>query len=116
MTQTNGDINSPEFVRELFNEMSRTYGVVNVVSSFGFCLRWRRQCLEGAGIHPHHTVCDLMSGMGELWPSVVRRLRHTGHIFGVDLSPAMSERARKEATRLTIPINVLVEDALANSI
>lgn len=116
MTQTNGDINSPEFVRELFNEMSRTYGVVNVVSSFGFCLRWRRQCLEGAGIHPHHTVCDLMSGMGELWPSVVRRLRHAGHIFGVDLSPAMSERARKAATRLTIPINVLVEDALANSI
>lgn len=116
MTQTNGDVNSAEFVTDLFNEMSRTYGVVNVVSSFGFCLRWRRQCVEGAGINAHHTVCDLMSGMGELWPSVVRELRHTGHIFGVDLSPAMSERARKAAIRLKIATNVLVEDALANSI
>src|SRR5262245_11268126 len=96
--------------------MARTYGIVNVVSSFGFCLRWRRQCLESAGINPHNVVCDLMSGMGELWPSIDRRLRHTGRISAVDLSPVMSAHATKTARRLIIPIEVLVEDVLANSI
>src|SRR5262245_29357960 len=87
------ELNTPEFVRELFNEMARTYGIVNVVSSFGFCLRWRRQCLESAHINPHDIVCDLMSGTGELWPSIVGRLRHAGRISAVDLSPAMAAQA-----------------------
>lgn len=48
----------------LFDEMSHTHGIVNLVSSFGFCVRWRQQWLEQIEIQP---VFDLMSGMGELW-------------------------------------------------
>ena len=110
------DIHSSEFVRELFDEMSRTYGVVNLVSSFGFCIRWRQLCIDGAAIAPHSTVCDLMSGMGELWPPIVRRLDRHGRISAVDLSPAMSDRARTAARRLAIPIDILTENALSNSI
>ncbi|HJV89157.1 MAG TPA: hypothetical protein VJ623_02535 [Holophagaceae bacterium] len=28
-------------IRDLFDGMAATYGLVNVLSSFGFCVRWR---------------------------------------------------------------------------
>ena len=31
------DIYQAQFVRTLFDEMSATYGITNVISSFGFC-------------------------------------------------------------------------------
>ena len=36
----------PKVVRELFDEMSRTYGLMNILSSFGFTYWWRRRCLS----------------------------------------------------------------------
>ncbi|EMI58116.1 class I SAM-dependent methyltransferase [Rhodopirellula sallentina] len=62
------------FVRKLFDEMSATYGIVNLVSSFGFCERWRRQCVEQVEIPAGAVVVDLMAGMGELYPRIVKRL------------------------------------------
>ncbi|HET9830845.1 MAG TPA: class I SAM-dependent methyltransferase [Vicinamibacterales bacterium] len=103
-----------EFVRELFDEMSGTYGIVNVVSSFGFCLRWRRQCVDGARLASRGKVCDLMSGAGELWPLVVRDLGGVGHITAVDLSPSMNARGATAATALPIRVDVLTGDALAS--
>ena len=43
-------------LRALFDEMSRTYGFVNFVSSFGFTRRWRRQCVELARLQPGDKV------------------------------------------------------------
>ena len=63
---TRPDLYDPTFVTSLFDEMARTYGVVNLVSSFGFTLLWRRQCLRSIRIDPSDEVLDLMTGMGEL--------------------------------------------------
>ena len=101
------------FVRGLFDEMSGTYGIVNVVSSFGFCVRWRRQCVDGIAIAPDSTVCDLMSGTGELWPSIARRLSPAGRITAVDFSPAMTTRAKAKAQGVKVPIEILMDDALS---
>jgi demethylmenaquinone methyltransferase/2-methoxy-6-polyprenyl-1,4-benzoquinol methylase len=97
--------------------MSRTYGVVNVLSSFGFCVRWRRQCVAQVGIRPGDRVYDLMSGMGELWPGIARRLQAQGSIHAVDFSRVMCERSRPTAARLNgVGVEVLEEDVLQNSI
>lgn len=37
------DINA---VKCMFDEMAKSYGIVNYISSFGFTERWRRQCIE----------------------------------------------------------------------
>jgi len=59
---------NPASIRILFNEMARTYGAVNLVSSFGFAVRWRHQCIARLPpTVPLRRVADLMSGMGELW-------------------------------------------------
>ncbi len=75
--------------------MSRTYGFVNFVSSFGFTRRWRRQCVELARLQPGDRVCDLMTGMGECWDEIRKRSGAAAELTAVDFSPAMIAAARK---------------------
>ena len=105
-------IYEPEFVRELFDEMSKTYGIVNVVSSFGFCFRWRRQCVEQISIRPGDRVFDLMSGMGELNHLISRRCGQEGRISSVDISESMCRRAVGNSARLTLAVETIQADIL----
>jgi len=111
------DLNSPTFVRELFDGMAATYGITNVVSSFGFCRRWRRQCVELAAPKPDSTVYDLMSGMGECWPLISASQGGAGAIVAVDFSSEMCSRAARTRAKLRhARIDVLEQDVLDNDI
>jgi demethylmenaquinone methyltransferase/2-methoxy-6-polyprenyl-1,4-benzoquinol methylase len=105
-------IYEPGFVRALFDEMARTYGVVNIISSFGFAARWRKQCVRALGPQPGWTVLDLMTGMGELCPDLSRAVGPAGTVRAVDLSPEMCRRARRTAGRCRCPVEVIEADAL----
>lgn len=111
------DIYQPSFVQNLFDEMSQSYGMTNLISSFGFAKRWREQCVQHAQIAPGMTVCDMMTGMGECWPLITGRMQSQGDFIALDFSHAMCRRARmKQAQFSHQRITVLEEDALANSI
>ena len=88
------DLYAASTVRSLFAEMSATYGTVNLVSSLGFGVRWRRQCVLRAGIQPGHTVYDLMTGMGECLPHIVAKSGKSAKVYGVDFCSEMCSRAR----------------------
>jgi len=89
--------------------MAATYGYVNLLSSFGFTARWRRQAVEGLPLESANRVVDLMSGMGELWRSLEGALPASAHVLGVDFSPEMARRAR---THWSFGVDVLVQDVL----
>lgn len=38
----------PEYVKGLFSEMSKTYERMNILTSFGFSTRWRKQCVNNS--------------------------------------------------------------------
>ena len=104
-----------QFVAGLFDGMAATYGLVNVVSSFGFCVRWRRQCADLLPPLPAGAVVvDLMSGMGELWPNLAGRMAG-GTIHAVDISGEMGRRAgrRRGLAGDDVAVSVLRADALA---
>ncbi len=110
-------IYSRAFVRDLFDGMAATYGVINLTTSFGFSRRWRQQCVSLASLGEGMVVCDLMSGMGECWPAISGVVGNAGQIIGLDFSPAMCVEARKTARRLNgTAVNLLEEDVLGNSI
>ncbi|WP_420631513.1 class I SAM-dependent methyltransferase [Candidatus Leptofilum sp.] len=92
------DIYDPPFVRRLFDEMAHTYGIVNLISSFGFARRWRRQCLRSIEIAPGSSVLDLMTGMGELCPDLLKILGVNGSVQAIDISPVMCARAKQHAS------------------
>ncbi|WP_182866683.1 class I SAM-dependent methyltransferase [Rhodopirellula sp. JC639] len=110
-------IYDPNFVRQLFDEMSATYGIVNLISSFGFCRRWRRQCIEQLSYRESLTVVDLMTGMGELCPAIAKRIGPGGKIIAVDNSPVMCRKAwQNHDGRLGCELDIREEDALGSEI
>lgn len=104
--------NDPAFVRRLFDEMAATYGVVNLVSSLGFAVLWRRQCVRRVEVRPGWTAVDMMTGMGELCPDVARLIGSEGTIKAIDLSPVMCRGARKHVRRLPCVVDVIEGDVL----
>ncbi len=105
------DIYQPAFVMRLFDEMSRSYGIVNYVASFGFAERWRRQCASKLKLPAGAFVLDLMSGMGELWPSLFKRKNGNIKVAAVELSHEMCKRSTQNTHRYQV--SVLQADALA---
>jgi demethylmenaquinone methyltransferase/2-methoxy-6-polyprenyl-1,4-benzoquinol methylase len=76
--------------------MSATYGLVNLISSFGFAARWRHQVVQGMPIDRATHVVDLMSGMNELCRSIGRKRHSSLHVTAFDISPEMIRRSRKD--------------------
>jgi ubiquinone/menaquinone biosynthesis C-methylase UbiE len=100
----------PESIRTLFDDMASTYGHVNLVSSFGFTARWRHQAVAGLPLASADCIVDLMSGIGELWRSLAKVLPSSARVVGVDISPEMARRTRRE---WHFPVEVFVADVLA---
>jgi demethylmenaquinone methyltransferase/2-methoxy-6-polyprenyl-1,4-benzoquinol methylase len=115
--RSDAGIYQPGYVKSLFDEMAATYGVVNVLSSFGFCILWRKRCVRHVGTWPASgRVLDLMSGMGELWNDLLRRTDAGTSVTGVDISPVMCSRAREHSHRTGRAIDVVEADVLADDL
>lgn len=81
--------------------MSKTYGLANLIISFGFTSRWRRQCLNDLPEVKHNSIgYDLMSGMGESWGNIQTKLTEPGQIIAVDISDEMNRKASEHLKRL----------------
>ncbi|MFN8579436.1 MAG: class I SAM-dependent methyltransferase [Gemmatimonadaceae bacterium] len=113
MTSPDDDIYEPGFVGRLFDDMSASYGMTNLVSSFGFCRRWRRQTVEGISLRPDQTIVDMMTGMGECWRFLSRPVAGDVRIIGIDISADMCRRARRQLSAVAArSIEVRHVDAL----
>jgi ubiquinone/menaquinone biosynthesis methyltransferase len=92
-TATDADLYDGAAVRGLFDRMSRTYERMNIVMSFGFSIRWRRQMMRLLpSASPGARVLDAMSGMGETWSEVLRAIPDA-RTAALDFSPRMIEHA-----------------------
>jgi ubiquinone/menaquinone biosynthesis C-methylase UbiE len=58
--------------------MAATYGIVNLISSFGFAARWRHQLVDDLLLANASHVVDLMSGMNELCRSIAPHVAPAG--------------------------------------
>ena len=84
----------PAAVRSLFDEMSATYGIVNLISSFGFSARWRHQAVADLPLPDAAHVVDLMSGMNELCRSLAKNASVRLRVTAIDFSSEMVRKAR----------------------
>ncbi len=95
------DLYDPEFVSGMFDRMSKTYGFANWVTSFGFTSRWRRQCVNDLPeLKANAEGFDLMSGMGESWTEIQKRINSNSKITAVDISDEMNRKAAEHLKRL----------------
>ena len=86
-----------KMVQGLFDRMSSSYERMNVVMSFGFSVWWRRAVVRLVPVLAGDArVLDAMSGMGETWRQLRRRLPHA-RIEALDFTPRVVERARQRS-------------------
>lgn len=108
---------SPIVVKDLFNEMSYTYGLVNLVASFGFTAIWRKICTSKVPSRNNARVVDLMTGMGELYPSLARKFRSIDRLVAIDFSSEMCKSAKKNSIRWpSLHCDVIEVDALQSKL
>ena len=73
----------------------------------------RRRCLEWAQIHDGEAVLEVASGTGLTFAEILKR-NPSGHNEGVDLTPAMLDRAKRRVAALGRPnYRLSVGDAYA---
>ena len=97
--------------------MSASYERVNVMTSFGFSIRWRRQFL--AHVQPTKEaiqVIDLLTGMGETWAAVNNRFPNAV-LSALDFSEEMVKKAQQK-NRLYFGnrVRVLQQNVLASEL
>ena len=116
-TQTSDEIYQKEFVTSLFDEMSQSYSRMNLITSFGFSQRWRKQCVNQLPIIQNGIVADFMTGMGESWEFTLERMEGEKRLLAIDYSQGMLRFAyeKKERKQLT-QVEILKEDALQSSL
>jgi ubiquinone/menaquinone biosynthesis C-methylase UbiE len=111
------DIYDPLYVQQLFDEMAASYEQVNYLTSFGFSWRWRVQCVGQCGLKPGMVVYDLMTGMGECWPIILKQLSPEGHLKAVEFSRGMLAGAARRRSRYpSFNIMLLHQNILENEL
>ncbi len=107
-----------KYVAHLFDQMSPSYDIVNLISSFSFSEIWRCRCVRNLSIQPGSIVADLMAGSGECWTYLRRRIKPAGKIVSVDFSSVMCQRQnRRRRRRLNdVPVEIHCENVLTMSL
>ena len=113
----NQDIYEAAFVKNLFNDMSKTYDRVNYITSFGFSKRWRRQFVNEIPLADGDVVADLLTGMGECWEFSLNKIGPSGKLVALDFSEGMIQHAYSKKNKLQAHnIEILCEDIFGSSI
>jgi len=89
------------FLRRVYADITRRYGLMNRIITFGMDGGWRRQATEECLANKPQKVLDLGCGTGDLTLELVQQAAENTDITGVDFSPDMLEVAKEKAKRLT---------------
>ena len=111
------NIYSPDFVKNLFDQMSGSYDRMNYITSLGFSLRWRKQFLRPlvASEEPLE-VLDLLTGMGETWGFILEKFPKA-NVTALDFSTEMLRGAQaRNQRKFAGRIRLVQQDALANEL
>lgn len=87
------------YLRDLFTTSARYYEQVNLLTSMGQVLRWRRETIRAVHLRPADQVLDAFCGPGGLAELAFSQLDSRGRLVLVDLSPLMLRQARQRIER-----------------
>lgn len=106
-----------EYLEGMFDKMGPHYETILALGGLGFYSWWQRRAIGMLDLKAGDQVCDLMSGTGEAWRSILPKIGETGRIVAVDLSQEMVQRANILKAKLKADnIQVLKEDVLKSSV
>lgn len=102
------------YVKSLFNRIAPHYDFLNHFLSFGFDIRWRKKAVRLLREYQPRTILDIATGTADLALAACKPPAEK--IFGVDLSPAMLELARKKIRRRGLEHSIVLEEGSAEQL
>ena len=90
------------YLRDLFSASARYYERVNLVTSMGQVVLWRREVIRVARLRPTDNVLDAFCGPGGLAEHALPHLGEGGRLVLADLSPVMLREARARLERVRV--------------
>lgn len=116
-TEISENLHQSSFVKNLFDNMSRSYKYMNFFASFGFSELWRKQCIGNLNIQKNDKVADLLTGSGECWTYILKKNGTNGELTALDFSEGMLKHSKTKLVKYSdFKIKVLQEDIFNNSI
>lgn len=106
---------TPDFVRRRYDRLAPVYPVFDLL----FALPWgiRARAVERLQLRPGTRVLEVACGTGRNLPHLQKAVGPGGHVFGVDASSGMLERARARCRRNDWKnVTLLLEDACGYSL
>jgi len=99
-------------VAAMFDRIAPVYDRLNTIMTAGLDGGWRRAAVRATRLRAGDAAIDVACGTGKLTVELAERVGPFGRVVGVDLAPAMVERARRAAGDL-IQLEYRLGNALA---
>ncbi len=93
-------------VRDLFDRIAPVYDQLNNWLSMGQHRVWKLMAVKWSCPRPGNTVLDVCCGSGDLAQLLARQVGTTGHVYGVDFSPAQLAVARQRVENHYPPVAI----------
>jgi ubiquinone/menaquinone biosynthesis C-methylase UbiE len=107
---------SINFIKSNFDSLSRDYWMSDVFS-FNLMSYWRKKAIEKIDIKQGDVVYDIMSGTGNNFAFLSRKVGDSGRVIGLDISPKMNAIARLEIEKKQLlNVEICEQDFLDNDL
>jgi demethylmenaquinone methyltransferase / 2-methoxy-6-polyprenyl-1,4-benzoquinol methylase len=93
MAQLSGD-EKARYVQDVFTRIAPRYDLLNRLMTGGQDMRWRKEVIRRAGLHPSASLLDLGAGTGDLAREALVS-QPTVHVTAADFTPKMMRAGRK---------------------
>ena len=82
------------YVQDLFTRIASRYDLMNRLMAAGQDVRWRKEVIRRAGLHPHASLLDLGAGTGDLARTALAQ-QPTAQVTAADFTFEMMRAGRK---------------------
>ena len=85
-----------KYVKQMFNDISHTYDLINLISSFGIDRYWRKQLISNIKLSSNHKLLDVATGTGDVAFGFIKKYKNVD-VVGIDIAENMIEIAKEKS-------------------
>ena len=98
-----------KYVKQMFNDISGTYDLINIISSFGIDRYWRYRLVNSIKLNPNQKLLDVATGTGDVAFGFFKKYKLS--VVGLDIASKMISLAKIKAKKYSNNIDFIVGDA-----